>query len=130
MLLHLRSALSSAAVVLALALLSQTAAQAAADDNRVAIVRSNGKLQSGVGIVSTKRMGKGNYEVKIDRSIDFCGCFVTRGSPTEPVARSGYAICHMRPGVKKTFDIRLFNEEGSVEDGPFMLLAACFAPPH
>lgn len=114
------------AAALLLALLAPAMAQdKIADNDRVAIVRSNGSLKDGVGIVSTTRTSTGQDQVKIDRAISRCACLVTRGSPTEPLARSGYAICHMRTGLARTFHIRLFNEEGTVEDGPFMLLAAC-----
>jgi hypothetical protein len=102
-------------------------APAAAQTNPIAIVTTRGKLQAGVGIVSTKRIGDaGQYEVTTNRNITKCACLVTRGSPTLTESRRGYATCHQRAGSDgKGFHILLQDEEGFGEVGPFMLFAAC-----
>jgi hypothetical protein len=105
---------------------SAVAQEKISGNDRVAIVNSNGKLESGVGIVSTDRISTGEYEVITDRKITKCACLVTRGSPKVFITRSGYAVCFQREAsAGKGFVVRLFNEIGDVEDGEFMLLAAC-----
>lgn len=109
------------------AFVGQAAAQERVNSkDRVAIVGAGGGLKSGFGIVSTDRIGLGQYEVITDRNITECACLLTRGSPTLTSDRTGYASCLRREGSSgKGFLVRLLNEEGSAEDGPFMLLAAC-----
>ena len=121
--------------VLTLSLLAGLSALGAAEavaegriaaNDRVAIVNFNGKLEAGVGIISTARISTGEYEVITDRRITRCACLVTRGSPKSFITRSGYAVCFQREASSgKGFVVRLFNEVGDVEDGEFMLLAAC-----
>ena len=106
---------------------AETAAQGRITANdRVAIVNFTGNLEAGVGIVSNARISTGEYEVITDRRITKCACLVTRGSPKSFITKSGYAVCFQREASSgKGFVVRLFNEIGDVEDGEFMLLAAC-----
>lgn len=93
--------------------------------SRWAVVRANGTLDRGKGVLSSARVGLGNYEVIFDRDVTQCSWVVSIGAGDTIGTARGFTQAALRVNNSSGVFIGTYNKNDASEARPFHMQLSC-----
>jgi hypothetical protein len=97
----------------------------APNDVYTAFVQNDGDLKRGINVKSTKKLGKGEYQVIFKNDVDKCVWVASIGLPGTGNPKPGIISTALRSGNNKGIYVITGDQGARVENLPFALIVTC-----